>query len=213
MISYLYSYNEIGTNLILNIIDPMILAGAIVGGALPFLFSGMLIEAVAKAARKMVDEVRRQFREIPGILTGESKPDYKTCIEISSKGAIGEMKVPSLLAIAVPVVCGFIFGPEFVGGLIIGCTITAIMIAIFTGNSGGAWDNGKKYIESGAIKGHGKGTPAHDAAVVGDTVGDPLKDTVGPCLDIFIKIMSTVSLVAVSVFSQYNLFDLISGLF
>lgn len=213
MISYLYSYNEIGTNLILNIIDPMILAGAIVGGALPFLFSGILIEAVAKAARKMVDEVRRQFREIPGILTGESKPDYKTCIEISSKGAIGEMKVPSLLAIAVPVVCGFIFGPEFVGGLIIGCTITAIMIAIFSGNSGGAWDNGKKYIESGAIKGHGKGTPAHDAAVVGDTVGDPLKDTVGPCLDIFIKIMSTVSLVAVSVFSQYNLFDLISGLF
>lgn len=213
MISYLYSYNEIGTDLILNIIDPMILAGAIIGGALPFLFSGMLIEAVVKAARKMVEEVRRQFREIPGILTGESKPDYETCIEISSKGAIKEMKVPSLLAIAVPIVCGFIFGPEFVGGLIIGCTITAIMIAIFTGNSGGAWDNAKKYVESGEIKGSGKGTPAHDAAVVGDTVGDPLKDTVGPSLDIFIKIMSTVSLVAVSVFSQYNLFDLIAKLF
>ncbi len=213
MISYLYSYNEIGADLILNIIDPMILAGAIIGGALPFLFSGMLIEAVVKAARKMVEEVRRQFREIPGILTGKSKPDYETCIEISSKGAISEMKVPSLLAIAVPIVCGFIFGPEFVGGLIIGCTITAIMIAIFTGNSGGAWDNAKKYIESGIIKGSGKGTPAHDAAVVGDTVGDPLKDTVGPSLDIFIKIMSTVSLVAVSVFSKYNLFDLIARLF
>ncbi len=213
MISYLYSYNEIGTDLILNIIDPMILAGAIAGGALPFLFSGMLIEAVVKAARKMVDEVRRQFREILGILEGTAKPDYKTCIEISSKGAISEMRVPSLLAIAVPVACGFIFGPEFVGGLIIGCTITAIMIAIFTGNAGGAWDNGKKYIETGAIKGSGKGTPAHDAAVVGDTVGDPLKDTVGPCLDIFIKIMSTVSLVAVSIFSKYNLFDLISKLF
>ncbi|NLX64431.1 MAG: sodium-translocating pyrophosphatase [Clostridiaceae bacterium] len=213
MISYLYSYNEIGTDLILNIIDPMILAGAIAGGALPFLFSGMLIEAVAKAARKMVDEVRRQFREIAGILEGIAKPDYKTCVEISSKGAISEMKVPSLLAIAVPVICGFIFGPKFVGGLLIGSTISAIMIAIFTGNAGGAWDNGKKYIESGAIEGHGKGSPAHDAAVVGDTVGDPLKDTVGPCLDIFIKIMSTVSLVAVSVFSKYNIFDLISNLF
>ncbi len=213
MISYLYSYNEIGTDLILNIIDPMILAGAIAGGALPFLFSGMLIEAVANAARNMVEEVRRQFREITGIMDGTEKPDYKTCIEISTKGSIGEMKVPSLMAIAVPVICGFIFGPEFVGGLIIGCTITAIMLALFTGNAGGAWDNAKKYIESGGIKGSEKGSPAHDAAVVGDTVGDPLKDTVGPCLDIFIKIMSTVSLVAVSIFSKYNLFDLIGNLF
>ena len=212
MISYLYSYNEAGTDLILNLIDPMTLAGAIVGGALPFLFSGMLIEAVAKAARKMVDEVRRQFKEIPGILDGTAKPDYKTCIEISSKGAIGEMKVPSLLAIIVPVACGFIFGAEFVGGLLIGSTVCSIMLAIFTGNAGGAWDNGKKYIETGAIEGHGKGSPAHDAAVVGDTVGDPLKDTVGPCLDIFIKIMSTVSLVAVYVFHHYNLVDLIGKL-
>ena len=213
MISYLYSYNEVGTELVLNLIDPMILAGAIAGAALPFLFSGMLIEAVAKAARKMVDEVRRQFKEIPGILTGKASPDYKTCIEISSKGAIGEMKVPSLLAIVVPVVCGFLFGPKFVGGLIIGSTLAAIMIAIFTGNAGGAWDNGKKYIETGAIPGSGKGSPAHDASVVGDTVGDPLKDTVGPCLDIFIKIMSTVSLVAVSVFARYNLADFLSNLF
>ena len=213
MISYLYSYNEAGTDLVLNLIEPMTLAGAIVGGALPFLFSGMLIDAVAKAARKMVDEVRRQFREIPGILDGTAKPDYKTCIEISSKGAIGEMKVPSLLAIIVPVACGFIFGAEFVGGLLIGSTICSIMLAIFTGNAGGAWDNGKKYIETGAIEGHGKGSPAHDAAVVGDTVGDPLKDTVGPCLDIFIKIMSTVSLVVVSVFSHFNLVELFSKLF
>ena len=213
MISYLYSYNDPTTPLALNIINPMTLAGAIIGGAFPFLFSGILIEAVAKAARKMVDEVRRQFREIPGILTGESKPDYKTCIEISSRGSIAEMKVPSLLAIVIPVACGFLFGPEFVGGLLIGSTICAIMLAIFTGNAGGAWDNGKKYIETGAIKGSGKGSPAHDAAVVGDTVGDPLKDTVGPCLDIFIKIMSTVSLVAVAVFDKYNLVDLISHLF
>ena len=191
----------------------MTLAGAIMGGALPFLFSGMLIEAVAKAARKMVAEVRRQFREIPGILDGTAKPDYKTCIEISSKGAIGEMKIPSLLAIVVPVACGFILGPEFVGGILIGSTICSIMIAIFSGNAGGAWDNGKKYIESGKISGSGKGSPAHDAAVIGDTVGDPLKDTVGPCLDIFIKIMSTVSLVAVAVFAEYNLADIIAKFF
>lgn len=209
MISYLYSYNDFDTELILNLMEPMTLTGAIIGGALPFLFSGMLIEAVAKAARKMVEEVRRQFREIPGILDGTAKPDYKTCIEISSKGAIGEMKIPSMLAIVVPVACGFIFGPEFVGGILIGSTICSIMIAIFAGNAGGAWDNGKKYIESGKIPGSGKGSPAHDAAVIGDTVGDPLKDTVGPCLDIFIKIMSTVSLVVVAVFAEHNLADLL----
>lgn len=135
----------------------------------------MLIEAVANAARKMVEEVRRQFREIPGILEGKAKPDYKTCIEISSQGALKEMKLPSVLAILFPLVSGFLFGPMFVGGLLIGATLSAIMLAIFTGNAGGAWDNGKKYIESGAIKGQGKGSPAHDAAVVGDTVGDPLK--------------------------------------
>ena len=208
MISFLYSYNDPSTDLILNIIDPLTLAGAVIGGALPFLFSGMLIDAVAKAARKMVAEVRRQFAERPGILDGTEEPDYKTCISISSKGAIGEMKVPALMAILVPVVAGFVFGPEFVGGLLIGSTVAAIMLAIFTGNSGGAWDNAKKYIETGAIAGHGKGSPAHDAAVVGDTVGDPLKDTVGPCLDIFIKIMSTISLVTVAVFYKYNLFGL-----
>ena len=212
MISYLYSFNEAGTDLVLNMMKPMILAGAIAGAALPFLFSGMLIEAVAKAARKMVDEVRRQFKMYPGILDGTEKPDYKTCISISSKGAIGEMKVPSLLAIVVPVGCGFLFGPEFVGGLIIGSTLAAIMIAIFCGNAGGAWDNGKKYIEAGGVEGQGKGSPTHDAAVVGDTVGDPLKDTVGPCLDIFIKIMSTVSLVAVPVFAKFNVVDLIARL-
>ena len=213
MISYLYSYNDFSTALVLNLVEPMTLAGVIIGGALPFLFSGMLIEAVAKAARKMVDEVRRQFREIPGILEGKAKPDYKTCIEISTKGSISEMKIPSLLAIVVPVACGFILGPEFVGGILIGSTICSIMIAIYAGNAGGAWDNGKKFIESGGIAGIGKGSEAHDAAVVGDTVGDPLKDTVGPCLDIFIKIMSTISLVAVAVFAQHNLADWIGRMF
>ena len=209
MISYLYAYNDPATDLVLNIIHPLTLAGAIIGAALPFLFSGMLIEAVAKAARKMVDEVRRQFRTIPGILKGTAKPDYKTCIEISSRGAISEMRVPALLAIVVPVGCGFIAGPEFVGGLIIGSTLCSIMIAIFSGNAGGAWDNGKKFIEQGGVAGAVKGDETHSASVVGDTVGDPLKDTVGPCLDIFIKIMSTVSLVSVAVFDRYNLFDLI----
>lgn len=207
MVSFLYAFQPVGTELNLNFTDPKILAGALIGGALPYLFSGMLIEAVANAARKMVEEVRRQFKEIPGILEGKAKPDYKTCIEISSQGAIKEMKVPAILAIMFPLVSGFLFGPYFVGGLLIGATLSAIMLAIFTGNAGGAWDNGKKYIESGQIEGQGKGSPAHDAAVVGDTVGDPLKDTVGPSLDILIKIMSTVSLVAAVLFSKYNLLD------
>jgi len=222
MSSYLFASNpepyesflaNVVDKISLNIIDPLTLAGAIAGAALPFLFSGMLIDAVAKAARKMVEEVRRQFREIKGLLQGEVLPDYKTCIEISSKGALKEMRVPAVLAIAVPVACGFIFGASFVAGLLIGSTLSAIMLAIFTGNAGGAWDNAKKYIETGAIEGHGKGSPAHDAAVVGDTVGDPLKDTVGPCLDIFIKIMSTIALVTVVVFRDNNLLNWISGLF
>ena len=207
MVSFLYAFQPEGSTLDLNFTDPKILAGALVGAALPYLFSGMLIEAVANAARKMVEEVRRQFKEIPGILEGKAKPDYKTCIEISSQGALKEMRVPAILSIPFPLVCGFLFGPYFVGGLLIGATLSAIMLAIFTGNAGGAWDNGKKYIESGAIEGQGKGSPAHDAAVVGDTVGDPLKDTVGPSLDILIKIMSTVSLVAAVLFRDYNLLD------
>ncbi len=221
MTSYLFAFTEINifggfggiTNwidqLTLNVMNPLTLCGMMVGAAIPFMFSGMLIEAVAKAARKMVDEVRRQFKEIPGILTGEAKPDYKTCIEISSQGSLKEMRVPCIIAILFPVVCGFIFGASFVGGLLIGATVSAIMLAIFTGNAGGAWDNGKKYIEAGGIEGHGKGSPAHEASVVGDTVGDPLKDTVGPSLDILIKIMSTISLVCVVVFSEYNLFSLL----
>ena len=212
MVSFLYAFQPEGSQLELNFTNPLILAGALIGGALPFLFSGMLIEAVANAARKMVDEVRRQFKEIPGILEGKAKPDYKTCIEISSQGALKEMRMPAILSIIFPVISGFLFGPYFVGGLLIGATLSAIMLAIFTGNAGGAWDNAKKYIESGAFEGQGKGSTAHDAAVVGDTVGDPLKDTVGPSLDILIKIMSTVSLVAAVLFYNYNLLYLIFGI-
>lgn len=211
--SYLYSQANVGdTNgfvLTLNMIDTYTLAGALVGAALPFFFSGLLIEAVAKAAGRMVMEVRRQFKEMPGILTGEVKPDYKTCIEISSAGALKEMKLPAMISVLVPIVSGFIFGPEFVGGLLIGTTLSGIMLALFTANSGGAWDNAKKLVESEGVEGNGKGSEVHSATVVGDTVGDPLKDTVGPSLDILIKIMAVISLIIVSIFSKYNLLDLL----
>ncbi len=216
MSSYLYAAAEKDLDsLLLNIISGDTLVGALLGAALPFLFSGLLINAVAKAARKMVDEVRAQFRDRPGILSGEERPDYKRCITISSQGALKQMILPAVLAIAFPIVCGFLFGAQFVGGILIGATLAAIMLAIYTGNAGGAWDNAKKYIESGGVEGAGKGSPEHDAAVVGDTVGDPLKDTVGPSLDILIKIMSTVSLVCVVVFKNYNLLQIpaLQGLF
>ncbi len=213
MVSFLYSFNDPTTPLQLNIVNTTVLAGALVGAALPYLFSGMLIEAVAKAARQMVEEVRRQFREIPGILEGKADPDHKTCIQISSASAIQEMKLPAILSLLFPIVAGFLFGADFVGGVLIGATISAIMLAIYTGNAGGAWDNAKKFIESGGVKGAMKGDETHEAAVVGDTVGDPLKDTVGPSLDILIKIMSTVSLILVSIFSKYNVLDWILSLF
>jgi len=209
--SFLHSQVSVGSQhvaLTLNIMEPIVLAGALVGGALPFLFSGILIDAVSKAARNMVKEVRRQFAEIKGIMTGEAKPDYKTCIEISSSGALREMRTPALIAILTPIISGFVFGPAFVGGLLIGTTVSGIMLALFTANAGGAWDNAKKYVESGEIEGHEKGSATHAATVIGDTVGDPLKDTVGPSLDILIKIMATVSLIGVSIFGQYNLFSL-----
>ncbi|MFP4409500.1 MAG: sodium/proton-translocating pyrophosphatase, partial [Spirochaetaceae bacterium] len=210
--SYLYSQagptNTQGQyELVLDMINTLTLAGALVGAALPYLFSGILIDAVAKAAGKMVEEVRRQFKADPKILTGESRPDYKLCIEISSAGSLKEMKRPALIAVLTPLVTGFLFGAQFVGGLLIGVTLSALMLALFTANSGGAWDNAKKWIEMGHHG--GKGSEAHDAGVVGDTVGDPLKDTVGPSLDILIKIMAVVSLLMVSIFQEYNLLDLI----
>ena len=220
MSSYLFAGGLVqemqeGFDIFLNIVRGDIIVGAIIGAAIPFLFSGMLINAVAKAARKMVEEVRRQFNENPKILTGEEDPDSTKCVTISSQGALKQMIVPSIVAIAIPVVCGFVFGAGFVGGILIGATLSAIMLAIYTGNAGGAWDNAKKYIEKGGVEGAKKGDPAHDAAVVGDTVGDPLKDTVGPSLDILIKIMSTISLVCVVVFSEFNLMSAIrlNGIF
>jgi K(+)-stimulated pyrophosphate-energized sodium pump len=216
LISFMHSQiDAAGTEVavILNVIDPLTLAGTFIGGALPFFFSGMLTDAVVKSARYMVKEVRLQFAERPGILTGEERPDYKRCIKISAAGAIKEMKLPVIVALATPLSGGFIFGSAFVGGILIGATITAIMLAIFTANSGGAWDNAKKAIEQGAVEGTAKNTPAHEAAVIGDTVGDPLKDTVGPSLDILIKIMATISLIGVSIFGKFNLLSLIRSLF
>jgi len=213
MVSFLYSFTPADQELVFNLMNPFILAGVLIGGALPWYFSGMLTEAVSKAAQLMVAEVRRQFKSIPGLKEGTAKPDYKTCIEISSKGALGEMKLPALISILVPIVSGFIFGAEFVGGLLLGATVSAIMLALFCGNAGGAWDNAKKFIESDGIEGEGKGSPAHDAAVVGDTVGDPLKDTDGPSLDIQIKIMSVVSLLGAPIFANINLVNWISNLF
>ncbi len=214
--SYLYaqageSATELNFNLVLNMINTRTLAGAVVGAALPYLFSGILIESVANAARKMVQEVRNQFRQNPGIMAGTSLPNYRQCIEIASVGALKEMKLPALIAVLSPLVFGFLFGAEFVGGLLIGTTLSAIMLALFTANAGGAWDNGKKYVENGHFG--GKGSEAHRAAVIGDTVGDPLKDTVGPSLDILIKIMSVIALVRVSIFGRYNLYGWISSLF
>lgn len=213
MVAYIFSFSPPEVDPILDIINPMTLVGALVGTALPYLFSGMLIESVSKSARKMVDEVRRQFKEKPGILEGKEEPDVTSCVAIASEGALQEMKLPSYIALAFPLVGGFIFGANFVGGILIGAIMSAIMLALYTGNAGGAWDNAKKYIETGALNGHSKGGPVHAAAVVGDTVGDPLKDTVGPSLDILIKIMSTVSLIAVAIFAKYNLFAWLSSLF
>lgn len=190
----------------LNIIDSRTLSGALFGAALPFFFSAYLINAVVNSANKIVDEVRRQFREIPGLAEGKTKPDYEQCVRISSEGALNQMKVPALIAVLTPIIAGFLLGPDFVGGILIGTTLSAVMLAIFTANSGGAWDNAKKRIEAGEIEGEGKGSEAHKATVVGDTVGDPLKDTVGPSLDILIKIMAVTSVITVSIFKVYHFF-------
>ncbi len=213
LVSYLFSFTPADEAMVLNLVDPLTLAGGLIGAAMPFLFSGILINSVTRTAGDMVTEVRRQFREIKGLLSGTEDPDYKKCIEIASEGALREMRVPALMSVGAPVIFGFVFGTKFVGGLLIGATLTAVMLALATSNMGGAWDNAKKFIEGDNIPGYGRGTDAHNAAVIGDTVGDPLKDTVGPSLNILIKIMSTVSLVMVTLFSRYNLLDLISGLF
>ena len=212
MTSYIFAYTpapEVSNftegaldKIALNVIEPAVLVGAIVGAALPFMFSGMLINAVAKAARKMVEEVRRQFRTIKGILTGDAEPDYERCVMISTRAAQQEMIVPSLIAIAIPILTGVVFGVSGVLGLLIGSLSSGFVLAVFMANAGGAWDNAKKYIEEGNFG--GKGSEAHKAAVTGDTVGDPFKDTSGPSINILIKLMTVVALVFAPVFLLIN---------
>ena len=176
----------------INIAEPKIMAGVFLGAMLPYLFSAMAINAVSEAADAMIDEVRRQFREIPGLLEGKAKAEYAKCVDISTEASIRKMILPGLLAVSVPVVVGFI-DKHALGGLLVGVTVSGVLLAIFQSNAGGAWDNAKKYIEDGHHG--GKGSEAHMASVQGDTVGDPLKDTSGPSLNILVKLVSVVALV------------------
>ena len=182
----------------INILDPLVVIGLFIGGTLTFLFSAMTMNSVSKAAYKMIEEVRRQFREKPGIMKGTEKPDYTSCVGISTTAALHEMLVPGIMAVVVPIIVGIVLGPEALGGLLGGALVTGVLMAIFMSNSGGAWDNAKKYIETGHHG--GKGSEAHKAAVVGDTVGDPFKDTSGPSINILIKLMTVVSLVFAPLF-------------
>lgn len=194
------AYAEATNLTTIDLKDPRVMVGLFIGGLLPFLFSALSIQAVSRAAEKMIEEVRRQFREIPGIMEGTGRPEYERCVDISTAAALREMIVPGLMAVLVPVIVGFTLKAAALGGLLGGSIVTGVMMAIFMSNSGGAWDNGKKYIESGNFG--GKGTPAHAAAVVGDTVGDPFKDTAGPSLNILIKLMSVVATVLAPLFAM-----------
>lgn len=187
----------------LQLMNPMVIVGVFVGVMAVFLFSGMTMNAVGRAAQKMVDEVRRQFRDIPGIMEGKAEPDYARCVEISTKGAQKEMLTPSLIALLIPVVVGVIFGVPGIAGLLLGTISSGFALAIFMANSGGAWDNAKKYVEEGNFG--GKGSDAHKATVIGDTVGDPFKDTSGPSLNILIKLMVMASVVTVGVAVSYHI--------
>ncbi len=182
----------------IDILDYRVIIGMFIGGMLTFLFSAFTMESVSKAAYKMIEEVRRQFREKPGIMKGTERPDYKSCVAISTTAALREMLLPGAMAVAAPLLVGVILGPQSLGGMLAGALVTGVLMAIFMSNSGGAWDNAKKYIEEGSHG--GKGSEAHKAAVVGDTVGDPFKDTSGPSINILIKLMTIVSLVFAPLF-------------
>ena len=184
--------------------DPKVLVGVFIGGCLPFVFSALTMNAVGRAAQSIVQEVRRQFREIKGLMEGKADADYATCVDLCSKASLKEMVVPTLLAIASPIVTGLLLGGSGVIGLLCGSTVTGFILAIFMANSGGAWDNAKKYIEGGNHG--GKGSEQHKAAVVGDTVGDPFKDTSGPSINILIKLLSMVAIVFSALIASVHLF-------
>ena len=189
------SYAQAAELQMIDILDPFVIIGLLLGGMLPFLFSALTMSSVSKAAESMIREVRRQFKEHAGILQGTERPDYRTCVSIAATSALKEMILPGAIAIVAPLLVGFLLGPAALGGLLAGSVVTGVLMAIFMSNSGGAWDNAKKYIEGGSFG--GKGSEAHKAAVVGDTVGDPFKDTSGPSINILIKLMTIVSLVFV----------------
>ena len=182
----------------ISITKPIVLIGIFIGAILPFLFAALTMEAVGKTAFLMIEEVRRQFREIPGLKEGTAKPEPEKCVDISTKGALKEMIVPGIIAITVPILVGVLIGAEALGGLLLGSTVMGVFLGIMMANAGGAWDNAKKYIEKGNFG--GSGSPAHQAAIIGDTVGDPFKDTAGPSMNILIKAMSIVALVFVPLF-------------
>ena len=186
----------------IDLLNYKVIVGLFIGGMLPFLFSALTMDSVSKAAYKMIEEVRRQFRTIPGILEGTGKPDYTSCVAISTQAALKEMMVPGVMAVLAPLVVGLLLGPAALGGLLAGALVTGVMMAIFMSNAGGAWDNAKKYIEDGNHG--GKGSDAHHAAVVGDTVGDPFKDTSGPSINILIKLMTVVALVFAPLFLKFG---------
>ncbi len=187
-----------------TLMNPKVLIGLFLGAMMAFLFCGLTMNAVGRAAQKMVEEVRRQFREIEGILTGKAEPDYARCVEISTVGAQREMILPSSIAVLVPIAVGLVFGVPGVFGLLAGGLSSGFVLAVFMANSGGAWDNAKKYIEEGHFG--GKGGDVHKATVIGDTVGDPFKDTSGPSLNILIKLMSMVSIVMAGVTVAFSIF-------
>lgn len=200
--AYASATGLVGTGI--NLAKHTVIIGLFIGGSLPFLFGAMTMSAVGRAAFKMVEEVRRQFKEIKGLLEGTGEPDVEKCIDIAAAAGLNEMAIPGIIAVVSPIIVGFVLGPEALGGLLAGAILTGVFLALMMANSGGAWDNAKKYIEEGNLG--GKGTPVHAAAVVGDTVGDPFKDTSGPSMNILIKLMSVVSLVLAPLFVRYTIF-------
>ena len=184
----------------INLMDPRVIVGLMLGAMLPYVFSAMAMTAVGKAAFDVVNEVRRQFRETVGLMEGTTRPDYRRCVDIATSAALREMIAPGAIAVVSPIVVGLVLGREALGGMLIGAIVSGFLLAVMMANAGGAWDNAKKHIEAGAYG--GKGSPSHHAAVVGDTVGDPFKDTAGPSLNILLKLMSVVALVFAPLFAR-----------
>ena len=206
--SYVERVKTVGGSEILldmSLMNPTVLAGLFIGSCLPFVFAALTMESVGRAAQSVVKEVRKQFSEITGIMSGDAEADYSSCIDICTKSSLLEMILPTVIAIVVPVFVGIIFGYNGVIGMLAGATVSGFLIAILMSNSGGAWDNAKKYIESGNFG--GKGSQQHKAAVVGDTVGDPFKDTSGPAINILIKLLSMVSIVFAKLVVEYHFFN------